>query len=74
MVNSVSSFVWCRTRIGIYGNVYLESRVLYAIYSMYIYVYVRNAHVHIVWYKATLATHGQRTQCGAISLIRIFTF
>ena len=27
MVNSVCNFVWYRTRIGIYGNVYLGSRV-----------------------------------------------
>ena len=40
MVNSLCSFVWCRTWIGIYGNVYLESRVLYAIYSMYMYMSV----------------------------------
>ena len=107
MVNSVCSFVWCRTRIGIYGNVYLGSMVLYAIYrtldmenvgkrrnrfflnainqikshilmilmilmgihtvsvNFFFFfvrfcrvlvsctVYVRNVHVHIVWYKAT---------------------
>ena len=35
----------------IYSNMYLRSRVLYAIY--HIYVYVRNVHVHIVLYKAT---------------------
>ena len=53
MVNSVCSFVWYRTRIKIYCNVYLRSRVLNAIY--HIYVYVRNVYVHIVWYKATVS-------------------
>ena len=50
MVNSVCSSVWYRTRTGIYGNVYLGSRVLHA--TWHIYVYIRNLHVHIVWYKA----------------------
>ena len=39
-------------RIGIYGNVYLGSRVLYAIW--HIYIYVHNVHVHIIWYMATI--------------------
>ena len=43
--------VSCGTGYGsvcIYGNVYLGSRVLYAIY-----MYVHNVHVHIIRYKAT---------------------
>ena len=55
VVNSVCSFLWYRKRIGIFSNVYLRSRVLYAIYVSYsVYVYVRNVHVHIVWYKTSV--------------------
>ena len=35
--------------MGIYGNVYLGSRVLYAICT----VYILDVHIYIVWYKAS---------------------
>ena len=60
MINSVCSFVWCKTRIGIYSDVYLGSRVsglvCHVTYNMYMYVCsaTRNVHVHIVWYKAKM--------------------
>ena len=52
MVNSVCSFVLYKTQIGIYSNMYQGSRVL-LYHIVYIYLYVRNIHVHIVWYEAT---------------------
>ena len=51
-----------RCLIGIYGYVYIGSRVLYALYHKY--VYVRNVHVHIVWYMATTL---ETSCCGSVN-------